>query len=105
MGSKVLESCRERRDLEGKADCEKGVIGEVRLADVLAPPAAAPEKDVINCGGDWFGLLRGVEGLCMADRAIYVSRHFAAEDQLLILEKRKGWMQKRRRDSKHDPVV
>ena len=48
VGSNVDESCRERRDLDGKADCEKGVMGEVRLAAVLAPPIAPPEKDVMS---------------------------------------------------------
>jgi hypothetical protein len=48
VGSNEDESSRERSDLEGSADCEKGVIGEVRLADVLAAPAAFAEKDVLS---------------------------------------------------------
>lgn len=77
MGSKVDESSRERSDLDGNADCEKGVIGDARLAEVLAPPAAFPENDVLSCGGAWLALLTGVGGLCITDSAMYVSKHFA----------------------------
>lgn len=56
--------------MEGNADCEKGVIGEARLAEVLAPPAALPENDVLSCGGAWLALLTGVGGLCMTDSAM-----------------------------------
>jgi len=48
VGSNVDESSLERSDLEGNADWEKGVIGEARLAAVLAPPAVFPEKDVLS---------------------------------------------------------
>jgi hypothetical protein len=51
VGSNVDESSRERSDFEGSADCEKGVIGEVRLAEVLAAPAEFTGKDVLSCGG------------------------------------------------------
>lgn len=85
VGSKVFESCRERRDFEGKADCENGVMGDVMPADVLAPPAAFPEKDVISWGGDWLDLLTGVGGLCMAERAMYVSRHLATQARISFL--------------------
>ena len=70
VGSNVDESSRERSDLEGSADCEKGVIGEVRLAEVLVAPAEFTGKDVLNCRGAWFALLTGVAGLCMAERAM-----------------------------------
>lgn len=70
MGSNVDESSRERSDFDGKADCEKGVIGEVRPAEVLAAPAEFTGKDVLSCGGAWLALLTGVGGLCMADRAM-----------------------------------
>jgi hypothetical protein len=70
VGSNVDESSLERSDLEGNADCEKGVIGEARLAAVLAPPAAFPEKDVLSWGGAWLALLTGVGGLCMTDSAM-----------------------------------
>lgn len=49
VGSQVFESCRERRDLEGNVDWEKGVIGDAKPADVLAPPALLfAEKDVVS---------------------------------------------------------
>jgi hypothetical protein len=69
-GSKVFESCRESSDLEGSVDWEKGVVGDVSEAEVLAPPFAPPEKDVVSCGGRWFVELAGVAGLCMAERAM-----------------------------------
>jgi hypothetical protein len=77
VGSNVDESSLERSDFEGRADCENGVIGEARLAAVLAAPAAVEGNDVLSCGGAWFALLTGVGGLCMTDSAMYVSKHFA----------------------------
>jgi hypothetical protein len=70
VGSNVDESSRERSDFDGSADCEKGVIGDAKLAEVLAAPAEFTGKDVLSCGGTWFALLTGVGGLCMADRAM-----------------------------------
>lgn len=83
VGSKAFESSRERRDLDGRADCEKGVIGEARLAEVLAAPVAPP-NDVLSCGGAWFVLLTGTGGLCRADMAMYVSTHFAVESKSAV---------------------
>lgn len=37
-GSVVEGSGRERRDLDGSVDWEKGVMGEVRPAEVLVAP-------------------------------------------------------------------
>jgi hypothetical protein len=51
VGSNVDESSRDKSDFEGSADCEKGVIGEAKLAEVLAAPAEFTGKDVLNCGG------------------------------------------------------
>ena len=83
VGWKAFESSSERRDLDGRADCEKGVIGEARLAEVLAAPVAPP-NDVLSCGGAWFVLLTGTGGLCRADMAMYVSTHFAVESKLAV---------------------
>lgn len=47
---------------------------------LLAPPAVFAEKDVMTGGGGWLGLLMGVGGLCIAERAMYVSRHFAGDN-------------------------
>jgi hypothetical protein len=77
VGSNVDESSRERSDFEGSADCENGVIGEVRLTEVLAAPAEFGANDVLSCGGACAALLTGVGGLCMVEMAMYVSRHFA----------------------------
>ena len=82
MGSNVEESALERSDLDGSADCENGVIGDAKLAEVLAPPAALPENDVLSWGGAWLALLTGVGGLCMTDSAMYVSKHFAEKKQV-----------------------
>jgi hypothetical protein len=76
----VDESSRESSDLDGSADCEKGVIGDVKLADVLAAPAKFVGKDVLSCGGACAALLTGVGGLCMAEMAMYVSKHFAGDN-------------------------
>lgn len=35
-----LESCRDSSDFEGRADCEKGVVGELSPADVFDPALA-----------------------------------------------------------------
>lgn len=74
----MVESSRESSDFDGKADCENGVMGDVSPAAVLAPPAAFRSNDVVSWGGAWLALLIGVGGLCKADNAMYVSRHFAA---------------------------
>lgn len=51
VGSNVEESSRDKSDFEGSADCEKGVIGDARLADVLAAPAEFTGNEVLSCGG------------------------------------------------------
>lgn len=73
----MLESSRESSDFEGSADCEKGVMGEAKLAEVLAAPAELAGNAVLSCRGAWFALLTGVGGLWSADMAMYVSTHFA----------------------------
>lgn len=73
----MFESSRESSDLEGSADCEKGVMGEARLAEVLAAPVELAGNAVLSWGGAWFALLTGVGGLWRADMAMYVSTHFA----------------------------
>lgn len=69
-------SWRESKDLEGRADLENGVIGEVRLADVLVAPSPDPEKEV-------FKLAAGspAAGRWAADREIKVSTHLAGHEQ------------------------
>lgn len=84
MGSNVFESSRERSDFEGSADCEKGVIGEAKLAEVLAAPVELGNA-VLSCGGAWFALLTGVGGLWRADMAMYVSTHFAGTSKLAVV--------------------
>lgn len=75
-GSKASEFCRESNDFEGRADCENGVVGDVRPAAVLALPFAFADKTVDSCGE--VGLLTaGVAALLMAERAMYVSTHRA----------------------------
>lgn len=86
VGSNVFESSRESSDFDGSADCEKGVIGEVKLAEVLAAPVELPGNDVASCGGAWFALLTGVGGLCRADMAMYVSTHFAGKSKLAAVD-------------------
>lgn len=65
----------DNRDLDGRDDWEKGVVVEFKLAAVLALAfvvAAKPRSDEA-----WLVVLAGVGGLCMAERAMYVSMHFA----------------------------
>jgi hypothetical protein len=45
-GSNAMESCLDSSDLDGRVDCEKGVVGEVRPAAVLALPFACEGNDV-----------------------------------------------------------
>jgi hypothetical protein len=82
VGSNVFESSRESSDFEGSADCEKGVIGEAKLAEVLAAPAELAGNAVLSCGGPLFVLLTGVGGLWRTDMAMYVSTHFAGRSKL-----------------------
>lgn len=56
--------------MDGRVDCENGVVGEVKLAAVLALPFAFAGKAVISCGGGWLAVLAGAGGLCIADRAM-----------------------------------
>lgn len=91
FGSKVDESCRDSKDFEGSVDCENGVVGDVRPAEVLAPPFAFEGNAVISWGRGWFAVLAGVGGLCMAERAMYVSTHFArlSSRQLCLRSKKR----------------
>lgn len=34
----------------------------------------------MSCGGAWLALLMGVGGLCIAEMAIYVSKHLAVQE-------------------------
>ena len=65
-------SCRESRDFDGSADFENGVIGEVRLADVLVAPSPDAGKEVFRFVG-WSPTL----GFWAADREMNVSTHLA----------------------------
>ncbi len=51
-------------------DCENGVVGDVRLADVLDAPFDVDGNAVVSWGGGWFVVLAGVAGLCIAHRAM-----------------------------------
>lgn len=68
--SNEIESWRERSDFDGKTDCEKGVVGDVRPAEVLEAPLAVLVKTVDRTGGAELALLAGAGGLCMADKAM-----------------------------------
>ena len=47
-GSTVVKSWRESSDREGSIDCEKGVVGELRPAEVLALPFMFVGKAVVS---------------------------------------------------------
>jgi hypothetical protein len=61
-----MESCLDSRDLEGSVDCEKGVVGEVRPAAVLALPFALGGNEVESWGEAGF-VAAGVVGFFMAE--------------------------------------
>jgi hypothetical protein len=61
--------------LDGRVDCEKGVVGDVNPAEVFVPPLLFGNA-VVSCGGGRFVVLAGVATLA-AERAMYVSTHFA----------------------------
>jgi hypothetical protein len=82
FGSKLREFWRERRDLEGRADCENGVVGEVIPAAVLALPFACGGNDVDNWG-ESEPLPAGVGGFFCADNEMYVSMHRANSIKLV----------------------
>jgi hypothetical protein len=67
--SYVAESCLDNSDFEGSADCEKGVVGEVMPAEVLAP-SLLPLKDVDSCRGCLSVEDAGVGGLWRTERAM-----------------------------------
>jgi hypothetical protein len=70
--------------LDGRADCEKGVVGEVSPAAVLALPLAFEGKDVESCGE--VGLITvGIRALFIAESAIYVSTHRAGDEISAVL--------------------
>lgn len=70
-GSSVENSSRERRDFEGNADCEKGVVGE------SPEPLAAFEKAVLRSSGWRSALALNWDTFCDAEIVMYVSIHFA----------------------------
>lgn len=50
VGSKLIVLCLESNDFDGSADWEKGVVGDSKLADILAAPSPVELKAVSNCG-------------------------------------------------------
>lgn len=62
----------ESKDLEGRVDWENGVIGDVRLAEVLVAPSVEDGNAVFKFAGT-----SAVLGLRLAESAINVSTHFA----------------------------
>ena len=55
-----FESCRDSSDLDGKADCENGVVGELSPADVFDPALTWLGKAVLRRGGERSVLLNEV---------------------------------------------
>jgi hypothetical protein len=71
VASALGSSSRDRRDFEGRADCENGVIGEARLADVFV--ASFEEgKAVLRDNGT-----SPTDGRRLADSEMNVSIHLA----------------------------
>lgn len=70
-------SWRESNDFDGKADLVKGVIGEVRLADVLVAPSAGAENEAFRWAEG-----SPAAGRWAADKAMKVSTHLAVASKL-----------------------
>ena len=70
-----MEFCRERRLLEGRADCENGVVGDDNPAAVLEPPFMFGNE--VDSGGSDAELVSTAELFLEADRVMYVSTHRA----------------------------
>lgn len=49
MGAPDNPASPARSDFEGRVDCEKGVVGEVMLANVLAEPFVVADKAAESC--------------------------------------------------------
>ena len=71
IASVLGSSSRDKRDFDGRADCENGVIGEARLADVFVAPFEEG-KAVLRDNG-----VSPTEGRRLADSEINVSIHLA----------------------------
>ena len=56
----TFESCRDNNDLDGKADCENGVVGELSPADVFDPALTWLGKAVLRRGDDRSAVLTGL---------------------------------------------
>lgn len=70
--NEAFVSCLDSNDFDGNTDCENGVTGEVKLADMLAAPSVWPNVVSSSAG---FEAAANV-GSRFAERAIKVSMHF-----------------------------
>lgn len=71
MASALGSSSRDRSDFEGRADCENGVIGEARLADVFVAPFEEGKAVLRDNGAS------PTDGRRLADSEMNVSIHLA----------------------------
>lgn len=71
MASAFGSSSRDKRDFDGRADCENGVIGEARLADVFVAPFEEGKAVLRDNGAS------PTDGRRLADSEIKVSIHLA----------------------------
>ncbi len=77
VGAPATPASPARSDFEGKVDCEKGVVGEVMLANVLAEPSIVVDNAAESCASGC-SEVSVVEGkFWAAEMAMYVSIHLA----------------------------
>lgn len=79
MTSWLGSSSRDRRDFEGRADCENGVMGDARLADVFVAPLEDGNAVLRDKGASL------IEGRRVADSDMNVSTHLAKETSQLSI--------------------
>jgi hypothetical protein len=71
VASALGSSSRDKRDFDGRADCENGVIGEARLADVFVAPFEEGKAVLRDNGAS------PTDGRRLADSEMNVSIHLA----------------------------
>lgn len=73
----AVESSRERRDFDGRADCENGVVDEARPTETPADPLVVAENTLFRSSGGLSEESFDRSTFCEAEIVMYVSMHLA----------------------------